>query len=276
MDNKYKVMGNFYAVNTRNAKEKSEYYLFDDEDLVKGDKVVVETALGTECGLVVSDKKEEEINSGEENYKRITRKANSEDIAMFDEVLALEREMFPLIKKIVDSSGLNMNVVEVKYTLDKTKVLISYVAEERVDFRDLLKSLANELKCRIELRQIGSRDRSAVVGGLGSCGLPICCNSFLREFDGISINMAKNQMLALNIQKLSGHCGKLLCCLKYEDQFYTEAKKGLDKPGFRITYKGKQYKVATINYISGVVTLTNEDGNENITVDELRSMKKNG
>ena len=276
MENKYKVTGNFYAINTRNAKEKSEYYLFDDEDLMKGDKVIVETALGTECGLVVSDKKEEEINAGEENYKRITRKATPDDVAMFEEALALEREMLPIIRKIVDSSGLNMNVVEVKYTLDKSKVLISYVAEERVDFRDLLKSLANELKCRIELRQIGSRDRSAVVGGLGSCGLPICCNSFLREFDGISINMAKNQMLALNIQKLSGHCGKLLCCLKYEDQFYTEAKRGLDKPGFRITYKGKQYKVATINYISGVVTLTNEDGNENITVEELRSMKKNG
>lgn len=276
MEDKYKVTGNFYAVNTRNSKEKSEYYLFDDEDLVKGDRVVVETSFGPECGLVVSDKKVEEINSGEENYKKITRKATKEDLKMFEESVALEVEMLPIVKKIVDSSGLNMNVVEVKYTLDKTKVLISYVADERVDFRELLKSLALELKCRIELRQIGSRDRSAMVGGLGSCGLPICCNSFLREFDGISINMAKNQMLALNIQKLSGHCGKLLCCLKYEDQFYTEAKKGLDKPGFKITYKGKQYKVATINYISGVVTLTNEDGNETITVDDLRGLKKNG
>ena len=276
MEDKYKVTGNFYAVNTRNSKEKSEYYLFDDEDLFKGDRVVVETSFGPECGLVVSDKKVEEINSGEENYKKITRKATKEDLKMFEESVALEVEMLPIVKKIVDSSGLNMNVVEVKYTLDKTKVLISYVADERVDFRELLKSLALELKCRIELRQIGSRDRSAMVGGLGSCGLPICCNSFLREFDGISINMAKNQMLALNIQKLSGHCGKLLCCLKYEDQFYTEAKKGLDKPGFKITYKGKQYKVATINYISGVVTLTNEDGNETITVDDLRGLKKNG
>ena len=276
MGDKYKVTGNFYAVNTRNSKEKSEYYLFDDEDLVKGDRVVVETAFGTECGLIVSDKKVEEINSGEESYKKITRKATKEDIKLFEEAVAMEIEMLPVVKKIVSTSGLNMNVIEVKYTLDKSKVLISYVADERVDFRDLLKALALELKCRIELRQIGSRDRSAMVGGLGSCGLPICCNSFLREFDGISINMAKNQMLALNIQKLSGHCGKLLCCLKYEDQFYTEAKKGLDKPGFKITYKGKQYKVATINYISGVVTLSNEDGNETITVDDLRGLKKNG
>lgn len=276
MDNKYKVTGDFYAVNTRNSKEKSEYYLYDGDDLVRGDRVIVETVLGTECGLIVSDKKVEDITAAEENYKRITRKATKEDLKAFDDVIATELEMLPVVKKIVDSSGLNMNVVEVKYTLDKSKVLISYVAEERVDFRELLKTLANELKCRIELRQIGSRDRSAMIGGLGSCGLPICCNSFLREFDGISINMAKNQMLALNIQKLSGHCGKLLCCLKYEDQFYTEAKKGLDKPGFKINYKGKQYKVATINYISGVVTLSNEDGNETITVDELRGMKKNG
>jgi len=273
--NKYKVTGDFYAVNARNAKEKHEYYL-SDEKLSKGDKVVVETSLGLECGFVVSDKKVEEINAGEESYKKIVRKCTSEDEKMFEDVISSERDVFPVVKNIIDNSGLNMKVVEVKYTLDKTKVLISYVAEDRVDFRELLKSLANELKCRIELRQIGSRDRSAIVGGLGSCGLPICCNSFLREFDGISINMAKNQMLALNIQKLSGHCGKLLCCLKYEDQFYTEAKKGLDKPGFRINYKGKQYKVASINYISGAVKLENEDGNEMITIDELRGLKKNG
>jgi len=274
-NNKYKVNASFYSVNTRNAKEKAEYYLAN-EKFVKGDKVVVETSLGIELGIIVSDEKIEEINSGEESFKQITRKATEEDLKAFDDVVRSENEAYPLVKKIVADSGLDMRIVEVKYTLDKSKILITYVADDRVDFRDLLKSLANELKCRIELRQIGSRDRSAFIGGIGICGLPICCNSFLREFDGISINMAKNQMLALNIQKLSGHCGKLLCCLKYEDQFYTEAKKGLDKPGFKVNYKGVVYKVASINYISGAVRLDSEDGSQMITIDELRSLKKNG
>lgn len=274
-ENKYKITASFYSINTRNAKEKDEYYL-STEKLEKGDKVVVETSLGLEFGIVVSGEKIEEINSGEETFKKVVRKATEEDEKMFQDVVESEKNALPIVKKIVETSGLDMRIVEVKYILDKTKILISYVADERVDFRELLKSLANDLKCRIELRQIGSRDRSAIIGGIGICGLPICCNSFLREFDGISINMAKNQMLALNIQKLSGHCGKLLCCLKYEDQFYTEAKKGLDKPGFKVNYKGVVYKVASINYISGDVRLDNEDGSINITIDELRGLKKNG
>jgi cell fate regulator YaaT (PSP1 superfamily) len=118
-----------------------------------------------------------------------------------------------------------MRLISCEYTLDKAKVLFSYIADDRVDFRELLKVLASRLHTRIELRQIGARDKAKAIGGLGVCGLPLCCSTFLNEFDGISITRAKNQMLAINIPKLSGQCGKLVCCLKFEDDAYTDLRK---------------------------------------------------
>ena len=151
---------------------------------------------------------------------------------------------------IVDSIRkyeLPMTLVNVQYTLDATKIIISYVSETRVDFRELLKDLASQLKCRIELRQIGTRDRSKVVGGIGICGLPLCCNTFLRNFDGISINMAKNQNLSLNPTKINGVCGRLLCCLKYENDNYTEYKKGLPDVGHRVKTEKGEGKVISVD-----------------------------
>jgi cell fate regulator YaaT (PSP1 superfamily) len=124
------------------------------------------------------------------------------------------------------------------------------------------------LKTRIEMRQIGTRDRSKMVGGIGICGLPLCCATFLGEFEGISINMAKNQLLALNIQKLSGHCGKLLCCLKFEDDDYTQLRKGLPKVGLRITYNDKTYRIGSINVLSQMVRLDSPEDYQNITLNE--------
>ena len=164
-----------------------------------------------------------------------------------------------------------MRLLKAEYTLDTTKIIIIYVADNRVDFRELLKELAAKLKCRIELRQIGTRDRARVVGGLGSCGLPLCCNSFLGEFDGISINMAKNQFLALNVQKLSGHCGKLICCLKYEDDQYTELRKGLPKMGYKIKYDDTIYKITSVNILTSQVRLENS---ENIIMAPLDEVMK--
>ena len=152
-----------------------------------------------------------------------------------------------------------MTLVSCEYTLDKSKVIFSYVADARVDFRELLKVLAVKLHTRIELRQIGPRDKSKLVGGIGSCGLTLCCSTFLNEFDGISIQRAKNQMLAINIPKLSGHCGKLICCLKYEDDAYLEARKTFPDLGTKVFIDKVEYTVTNINVISNVIKVENPD-----------------
>ena len=152
-----------------------------------------------------------------------------------------------------------MNLISCEYTLDKSKVIFSYLADDRVDFRELLKVLASRLRTRIELRQIGSRDKAKMIGGLGVCGLPLCCSTFLNEFDGISINRAKNQMLAINIPKLSGQCGKLICCLKYEDDAYTEERKKFPELGSKAFIDKVEYTVTNINILSRVVKIENDE-----------------
>lgn len=273
-ENKYALQGVFYGVDINNPKEKDLYYLSEIDNLKEGQNVVVETPFGLEFGKINRKKITKEIINSEENIRKVIRVATEEDLTQHKTNLELQQSVKKAVDDAIKNLELQMNVVDIRYTLDQTKVLISYVADERVDFRNLLKDLANILKCRIELRQIGSRDRSAIVGGIGVCGLPLCCSTFLKEFDGISINMAKNQMLSLNISKISGQCGKLLCCLKYEDGQYTIAKQGMPKIGFKLKYKGKMYKIDSINYISEQVKLSNEDNEvEMITVEELRGLK---
>ena len=162
-----------------------------------------------------------------------------------------------------------MNLISCEYTLDKSKVLFSYLADDRVDFRELLKVLASKLHTRIELRQIGSRDKAKMIGGLGICGLPLCCSTFLNEFDGISINRAKNQMLAINIPKLSGQCGKLICCLKYEDDAYTEERKRFPDLGSKVFIDKVEFTVTNINIISNVVKVENPDDIKFLPLDEF-------
>ena len=152
-------------------------------------------------------------------------------------------------------------------------ITIAYVADDRVDFRDLLKVLAARFHCRIELRQVGSRDKAKMVGGIGICGLPLCCSTFLTSMEGISINRAKNQMLSLNIPKLSGHCGKLICCLLYEDDAYTELKKGFPHIGELYSKNGLTYKVTGINVLSRAVKLEYEDGVEFVDLKDLKDFK---
>ena len=162
-----------------------------------------------------------------------------------------------------------MNLISCEYTLDKGKVIFSYVADERVDFRELLKVLASKLHTRIELRQIGSRDKAKLIGGIGLCGLPLCCATFLNEFDGISINRAKNQMLAINIPKLSGHCGKLLCCLKYEDDAYSDLKKDFPPVGTKVFIDKVEYEVTAINVVSKMVKIDNPNDSKFLPLDEF-------
>jgi cell fate regulator YaaT (PSP1 superfamily) len=251
------------------SSHKSYYFHTYDENLKRNTKVVVETVRGFELGETVKDCLSINELPVEMALKPVVRVATDEDILNHEKNIESAKEASAIIIDSIRKYELPMTLVNVQYTLDASKVIISYVSETRVDFRELLKELASQLKCRIELRQIGTRDRSKVVGGIGICGLPLCCNTFLRNFDGISINMAKNQYLALNIQKLSGHCGKLICCLKYEDEAYLEIKKTLPRIGTRIQYKDQEFKVTSFNVITGVARIENRETIDNISIKEL-------
>ena len=251
------------------SSHKSYYFHTYDENLKRNTKVVVETVRGFELGETVKDCLPISELPVEMALKPVVRVASEEDISNHERNVENAKEASAIIIDSIRKYELPMTLVNVQYTLDASKVIISYVSETRVDFRELLKDLASQLKCRIELRQIGTRDRSKVVGGIGICGLPLCCNTFLRNFDGISINMAKNQYLALNIQKLSGHCGKLICCLKYEDEAYLEIKKTLPRIGTRIHYKDQEFKVTSFNVITGVARIENRETIDNISIKEL-------
>ena len=230
-----------------------------DIELKLDDKVVVDTVRGTELGIIAIEPISIDKYSNGLSLKPILRKATETDIKLADinqkdAIFAMD-----ICQNEVKKLNLDMNLISCEYTLDKSKVLFSYLADDRVDFRELLKVLAAKLHTRIELRQIVSRDKAKMIGGLGVCGLPLCCSTFLNEFDGISINRAKNQMLAINIPKLSGQCGKLICCLKYEDDSYTEERKKFPDLGSRFFIDKTEYTVTSINILSRIVKIENQD-----------------
>ena len=246
------------------------FFGYKNLDLKVGDKVVVETVRGFELGTVAFEPIEINNYKSTLPLKPIVRKATDVDAKLHennikDAVFALE-----ICKNEVLNLKLDMNLISCEYTLDKSKVIFTYVADDRVDFRELLKVLASKLHTRIELRQIGPRDKAKVVGGIGMCGLPLCCATFLSEFDGISINRAKNQMLAINIPKLSGHCGKLLCCLKFEDDAYTDLKVNFPDVGTKVFIDKVEYTVTAINVISNTVKVENQDDIKVISLEDFK------
>ena len=225
------VYKSFVGVKFFNTPRAYFFGVKDDEVFKLGDKVIVETMRGLELGEIAIESMSIDKYESELGLKPILRRASSVDEKIFASNLKDAEVALEIGKRESEKLGLDMNFISCEYTLDKTKVIFSYVADERVDFRELLKILASQLHTRIELRQIGSRDKAKLIGGVGICGLPLCCSTFLNEFDGISINRAKNQMLAINIPKLSGHCGKLICCLKYEYDVYSEEIKNFPELG---------------------------------------------
>lgn len=239
------------------------------EDIYAGSYVVVETQYGLELGEVVSPSRLESGLEANIEVKPIIRKATEDDVKQYqinakDAVRALK-----ICQDEADRLNLEMNVIRSEYTLDRSKITFIYVADERVDFRELLKVLANEFHCRIELRQIGARDKAKMINGIGPCGRELCCARYMNDFDMISINMAKNQLLALNVQKLSGHCGKLMCCLKYEDETYKELRKDLPKINAQVEYAGEHYRITSINVIAKNCKLENKESAIYITLDDL-------
>lgn len=251
------------------------YYFSTNLKLKKDDRVVVETARGLELGEISQELKDISEFNLDTELKKILRKATKKDIENYQRNLRDAKQALVTCKEIVSRYDVNMQLTNCEYTLDKAKVIFMYTSDDRVDFRELLKELAVVFKCRIELRQIGPRDKAKVIGGIGTCGLPLCCSTLLGEFNGVSINMAKNQMLAINIEKISGACGRLMCCLKYEDEIYSLEKERFPKIGSRVKYQDKDVKVNGLNVINDLVKIETNNGIVFVGLDEIKFDKNN-
>lgn len=242
----------------RNSDKNYFFSIPDHITLSLADLVVVETTIGLEIGEVVGFKEESDDNTLEA-LKPVLRVASDKDINNYKNNMEDAIEALECTKKLVKNLKLNMQLLNAEYTLDKSRLTIYFKAEERVDFRDLVRDLSAKYKARIELRQLGPRDIAKMVGGLGPCGLLLCCSSFIGEFEPVSINMAKNQNLSLNPANISGICGRLLCCLKYEDEVYQELKELMPDLFETVkTFKGSA-KVMEINYIKNEVKVKYRD-----------------
>ena len=270
-NSKYKT---FVGVKFFNTPRAYFFGVEDDQEYKLGEKVVVETMRGLELGEIAIEQISMDKYESPLGLKPILRKANDVDVKIYEANQKDARNALEISKNESQNLGLEMNFITCEYTLDKTKVILSYIADDRVDFRELLKILASKLHTRIELRQVGSRDKAKMIGGIGVCGLPLCCSTFLNEFDGISINRAKNQMLAINIPKLSGHCGKLICCLKYEDDIYSEERKNFPELGSRLFIDKVEYVVTGVNIISKVIKIEGDEDIKFMPADELMKVAR--
>lgn len=257
-------------------KDGGKIYWFNPNFLnVKvGDKVVVETVRGLELGYVVMPIREIEDKDFEHELKDIIRIASDKDIKDYNKNEERAKEDFEKAKKIIKAQKLDMKTLGCEYTLDGSKLLIYYNADGRVDFRELVKVLASEFKVRIELRQIGPREGAKIVGGIGACGRELCCKKHLREFDLVTMKMAKDQGMALTANKITGLCGKLMCCISYENCAYLDAKKDMPAVGDIVkTPNGDELKVTSINVLSKKVSLDNNGAVEVFDVDKLKIIK---
>lgn len=252
------------------------YYFSTTIHLEKGDYVVVETARGMELGETAYTLKDLSEFNLDTELKKIIRKATDEDIKQYHKNIEEAKEALQICKEIVARYDVNMQLTSCEFTLDRAKVIFMYTSDDRVDFRKLLKELATVFRCRIELRQIGPRDKAKIIGGMGTCGLPLCCSTLLGEFNGVSINMAKNQMLAINIEKISGSCGRLMCCLKYEDDIYSLEKQRFPKIGSKVKYEGRDVKVLGLNIINDLVKIDNHGAVIFVGLKEIKWHKEKG
>lgn len=243
-----------------------------DDSIKNNDAVIVETQRGLEYGQVVSNPFDKANVSFE--IKPVIRKADKQDLEQFENNKKDAIEAKRICQEESDKLNLDMNVISAEYTLDRAKITFTYLADDRVDFRELLKVLASIFHCRIDLRQVGTRDKAKMVSGIGVCGRELCCARFIGDFDRISINMAKNQLLALNVQKLSGQCGNLMCCLRFEDEAYKDLRKDLPKLNSQVEYEGERYRITSMNVIAKNCKLENPNHAIFISLEELVSKAK--
>ncbi|MFA6142209.1 MAG: stage 0 sporulation family protein [Candidatus Omnitrophota bacterium] len=225
-----------------------------------GDYIIVEADRGLDYGQVISEMEAILDSDLEEPLKKVIRKANPWDIHQIDKNKKKIREVMDACSKKIQERKLPMKLIDAEFSFDRSKIVFYFTAEGRVDFRDLVKDLANVFKTRIELKQIGVRDEAKILGGLGPCGRALCCATYLKDFEPVTIKMAKEQNLPLNPTKISGLCGRLMCCLGYEYKTYKELMKGLPHAGEILKTEKGSGKIISINAIKRSVTVELEDG----------------
>ncbi len=245
-------MTEIIGVRFKNAG-KTYFFSPGGQKLSPGDRVIVETARGIECGSVAIPNRL--IDDGQiiAPLKGIIRRADEQDLQVVEENARKEKEAFKVCQQRIAARGLEMHLVDVEYTFDGNKILFYFTADGRVDFRELVKDLAGVFRTRIELRQIGVRDESKMLGGLGICGRPFCCSTFLGDFQPVSIKMAKEQNLSLNPTKISGTCGRLMCCLKYEQAAYEDLIRTTPKVGAAVVTPDGPGTVTEVALIQGLL-----------------------
>ncbi len=232
-------------------------YYFDPDKriLARGEKVIVETARGVECGEVALENREVADDSIVQPLRKLIRIATEDDFKKIEENKEKEKKAYALCEKKIAEHKLDMKLVDVEYTFDNSKILFYFTSDGRVDFRELVKDLAAMFRTRIELRQIGVRDEAKLLGGIGICGRPFCCSSFLNGFQPVSIKMAKEQGLSLNPVKISGTCGRLMCCLKYEQEAYSDLLKTTPKVGAIVSTQDGKGTVIEVNLLTRKLTV---------------------
>jgi len=267
-------MAKIVSVCFKNSKKK---YNFDpgELDLKVGDRVIVETDKGLTCGTLSGGVQQVSSDYLKKPLKKVIRAVTEEDLEILQENHLLERKARKICFERIAARNLQMKLVEVEYLFDRSKVIFYFTADGRIDFRELVKDLASQLRVRIEMRQIGVRDEARMLGGVGPCGKEFCCRAYLQEFEPVSIKMAKHQNLSLNPAKISGVCGRLLCCLGYENAFYQGFKKGLPKPGKTIMTAGGPVKVRSHNVLKGSITVMVPEGKRvDLTEPDLSRLRK--
>ena len=246
-------------------KNVGKIYYFDPDgiEIPKSQMVIVETSRGVECGEVVMPNRSIEDSECPQPLKKVLRLVTEEDVARINK--NREREAFAtqICSEKIKTHSLDMKLIDVEYTFDNSKVIFYFTADGRIDFRDLVKDLAMVLKTRIELRQIGVRDEAKMLGGLGICGREFCCASFLGEFQPVSIKMAKEQGLSLNPTKISGTCGRLMCCLKYEQNVYEDLMQITPKIGSQVTTPQGRGTVTEVSLLTGMLKVIHENDTNN-------------
>ena len=245
-------------------KKPGKIYFFDPEDLEinMGDKVIVETAMGEEFGEVVINKRELPDEKITNPLKKVVRIATTQDLKNMEMYKSKEPEAFKICEEKIKKHKLEMNLTDVEYKFDGSKILFYFTADGRIDFRELVKELASIFKTRIELRQIGVRDEVRRIGGNGVCGRELCCCSFLGNFETVSIKMAKEQNISLNPSKISGNCGRLMCCLKYEQEAYEEKLNRLPRIGAIVKTEEGEGIVENVEILKEKLKIKFRDGDE--------------
>jgi cell fate regulator YaaT (PSP1 superfamily) len=228
-------------------------------ELKKGDSVIVPTRYGKDLAFVLG-KVKHPVALKPSDIVTVERKANDNDLKKYEELASREESAFKTFKEKVAIHNLDMKLVAVHFLLEESKALFFFSSDNRVDFRELVKDLVSVFKMRIELRQIGVRDESRITGSLGVCGRPCCCHTMSDRLPPVSIKMAKEQNLSLNSMKISGQCGRLLCCLSYEFQWYSEARKSLPNEGVHIFYDNTQFRITDVNPLTKMIKMLGEDG----------------